>query len=352
MSSALVFGGYGTFGALVARELAHRGVAVTIAGRDLARAESFARALGAGHRGIVVDITCPESCRAALRGQRVAVNCAGPFGPFDATLLDACLEVGCHYADIADDRAYAAIVRGKADRFRQRGLAAVYGCSSLPAISGALSLMTAMRHVLSAPARARVTLFIGNDNPKGRAAVRSLVKSLGKAIRVPGGIVRGFRGCEVVRLPAPFGRRAVFDFESPDYDLLPNLLGVRSVSVKVGFESRLVTYACALLATLGTDYGDRTAELLDWLGNRFPRFGTSGGVVMSEILFDDGTKRRAALVARREGQRMAALPCALVAHVLAARPQPPAGVWTAYEVLGAEVLLNQLTAAGVQLTCS
>jgi hypothetical protein len=210
----------------------------------------------------------------------------------------------------------------------------------------------AVQEASAVPVRVRVTLFIGNSNPKGLAAIRSLVKSLGKPIRAPQGNLRGFRDREVVALPAPFGRRAVFNFESPEYDLLPGLLGVGCVSVKVGFESRLATYGCALLAVLGVEYGDRTAALLERLGNRLPRLGTSGGVVMSEVFLGDGSIRRAALVARREGQRMAALPCALAAHALATTARPAAGTWTAYKFFGAEDLLGELTAAGFQLTAS
>jgi len=237
------------------------------------------------------------------------------------------------------------------ERFRQRGLAAVYGCSSLPGISGALALM-AVKDAGSPPVRARITLFIGNRNPKGLAAIQSLVGSLAKPIRAPQGLVRGFRNREVVPLPPPFGRRAVFNFDSPEYDLFPPLLGVRAVSVKVGFESRLATYACALLAMCGGNYGERTAQFFQWLGNRLSRFGNSGGAVMAEIFLTDGTVRRAALVAREDGQRMAALPCALVAHALAAHTAIAAGAWTAYEFLGANALLEHLTAAGFELACA
>ena len=57
-----------------------------------------------------------------------------------AALLETCLESACHYADITDDRAYAGLVRSFDGRLRERRLAAVYGCSSLPGISGALAL--------------------------------------------------------------------------------------------------------------------------------------------------------------------------------------------------------------------
>jgi hypothetical protein len=278
----------------------------------------------------------------------VAVNCAGPFGRFDATLLQACLALGCHYADITDDRDYARLVREHSEPFKAQHLAAVYGCSSLPAISGALAV--ALRERLTIPPeRARLTLFIGNDNPKGQAALRSLLSGLGRPIAAPQGTLYGFRDPEVISLPAPFGRRTVFNFESPDYDLLPALVGVRSVSVKVGFELRSATSVFALLARLGSGYGVRTARLLGLPGRLLRRFGSSGAVVMTELFWPDGSTQRAALVARRDGQRMAALPCALVACALAQGTAMPRGVMTAYECLGAAELLGQLSAAGFEV---
>ena len=99
------------------------------------------------------------------------------FGDAGPALLDACLAAGCQYVDIADDRSYAALVRSYGERFRSRGLTAVYGCSSLPGISGALALAAAQaKRATGRPAvRARVTMMIGNNNPKGLAAIRSAV---------------------------------------------------------------------------------------------------------------------------------------------------------------------------------
>jgi hypothetical protein len=194
-----------------------------------------------------------------------------------------------------------------------------------------------------------VTLFIGNDNPKGGAAIASLVRLLGRPVAAPQGEVRGFRGGEVVPLPAPFGPRTVFNFEAPEYDLFPGLLGVRAVSVKVGFELRSATRALALLAALPFRYGRRTTALLEWVGRWARGRGSSGGVVMAELFWADGTVRRAALLAREQGQRMAALPCAWAAHALAGGAARPAGAVAAYELLGAEPLLKRLTAEGYEL---
>ena len=346
MSAVVVFGGYGAFGSHVARELARTGHVVTVAGRDREKAEDAATALGPQHRGLGADAADAGSCRQALAGQSVAVSCAGPFSALGDSLLEACLQARCHYADIADDRTYAARVRARDERFRQAGLTAAYGCSSLPGLSGALALLVC-EAAAAPPRRARVTLFIGNDNPNGEAAVRSAVAALGRPIAAPQGTLRGFGDRETVVLPPPFGRRGVYNFDSPEYDLFPELLGVKGVTVKVGFESRAATHAFATLGRLPFGHGTRTARVLTGLGRLAGRTGHEGGVVHVELEWPDGAWHRASLVG---DQRMAALPCALVAAALARGDVARPGAATAYEVLGHRSLLQAMAACGYPVT--
>ena len=347
MSQVVVFGGYGIFGSHVARELAHLGIEVVIAGRDLAKAEVLAHKLGPTHRAVFADVTDAESCRKVLQGHIAAVNCAGPFSAFGSILLEMCLEVGCHYADISDDRAHAGLVRSFDGRFKTRGLSAVYGCSSLPGISGALALV-AQDGMTSAPVRARVTLFIGNDDRKGAAAIRSAVQALGRRIDAPAGTLRGFRNREVVDLPAPFGPRPVYSFESPEYDLFPSLLGVRAVAVKVGFGTPMASRTFALLACISSGYGDWLARALERLGRLLTGYGPSGGAVVTDLFWESGVTRRAAIYTSGGAQRMAALPCVSSVSALLEKPALPRGAMTAYELLGAQKLLEGLVAEGYQ----
>lgn len=345
----VVFGGYGTFGSLVARALAVDGLMVRIAGRDADRAVRFASALGPGHEGIAADASDPASCAAALDGAGVAVSCVGPFREdvLGLALPEACLATGAHYVDIADDRGWLARLREMGGRFRERGLAAACGCSSLPGISGALALVAS--EALSRVKRARVTLFIGNANPKGRAAVESAASQLGRRFAAPQGTLVGLRGWESVHLPPPFGKRGVLDFDSPEYDLFPELLGAREVRVKVGFESRLATGAFAVLSYLGPDLGSRVARLLGRGAAPFSRFGRSGGCVQVELWDDVGRRAAASVGGPREGQRMAALPAAWVARGLWDGSVAARGTVTACEALGARRLLERLAAAGYEL---
>ncbi|HEY2295520.1 MAG TPA: saccharopine dehydrogenase NADP-binding domain-containing protein [Thermoanaerobaculia bacterium] len=342
-----VFGGYGTFGVQVSRALAAAGLPVRIAGRDGAKAARFAAGLGPGHEGVAADANDAGSCARALAGARVAVHCAGPFSAMSLALPEVCLAAGAHYVDIADDRGWLRRLAALDERFRERGLAAVAGASSLPGISGALARIAARE--LPAVERARVTLFIGNRNPKGDAAVRAAAGQLGLPFPAPQGALRGFHGREIVDLPPPFGRRAVYDWQSPELDLFPALLGARSVRVKVGFEARLATLAFAGLARLGPRPGRLLLAGLAPLARRLSFFGHSGGYVQVDLWAPGGAHATAALGSAHGGQRMAALPAAFVAQDLYTESSSRRGFATAYEVLGADVLIERLTAAGYEL---
>lgn len=345
MTRIIVFGGYGTFGAIVSRELAALGHAVTVAGRDRARGEELARALGERHSALAADVSDLDSCRRAIAGHGMAVCCAGPFAALGDALLTACAESAAHYVDIADDRAYVARGRGWDARFRAAGRAAVFGCSSLPGLSSALALR-ARDAFTDPPQAARATLFIGNRNPKGVAAVRSLSRTLGRSVDAPQGRLTVFGDPERVRLPPPFGERVVRTIDTPDYDLLPRLLGTADVRIKVGFELALTNHLFAVLASLGVRPGRAAAAVLARMGRIVPASGTSGGVVQCELSWTDGRTSRAAAVSTSGGQRMAVVPCVLVADALAGGNSAAVGARWPHEVVGAEALLAGVQRAG------
>ncbi len=332
-----IAGGYGVFGSQIAQELARDGHPLTIAGRDGSKAAKFAAACGGDARGVPLDIRNKADCRKAFAGHAVVVHCAGPFAERDTTVLESCLESRCHYVDIADDRRYVAKVRGFDDRFQQAGLAAAYGCSSLPGISGALASRLRDQSP-EPPARIRVTLFIGNKNAKGEAAVRSVFRNLEKDIRAPQGTIRAFGDPETVSLPAPWGRRSVLNFESPEYDLFPEQFGAEAVSVKLGFELRMVHRGLALLARLPESWRWALLKPLVRTGNALRFLGSSGGAVKVEFFYKDGSVREETLFAPEKGQRMAILPAVFVVRKLLSEGVKTAGAKTSYEILGAEGL--------------
>jgi len=94
----LVYGATGYSGKLTVEVLRGLGVVPIVAGRDPARTEALAAAIGSAHR--VARADDPSAIGAMLDGIAVVVNAAGPFTATAEPIVEACLERGVHYLDL------------------------------------------------------------------------------------------------------------------------------------------------------------------------------------------------------------------------------------------------------------
>ncbi len=93
---ALVLGGYGNFGKRIASALVRSGVPVVIAGRDLARATSFAATLPYGlAEPAAFDAQADLAPHLARINPAVVVHTCGPFQTSDYRIAQACNRCGC-----------------------------------------------------------------------------------------------------------------------------------------------------------------------------------------------------------------------------------------------------------------
>lgn len=102
-----VYGAGGYQGKLVLTELARRDIEAVLAGRDLARLEAAASAVGlpdAERR--LAGTGDHEALVRAFRGCGGVINCAGPFTSSGAAVVRAAIAAGCHYVDTAGEQLY------------------------------------------------------------------------------------------------------------------------------------------------------------------------------------------------------------------------------------------------------
>lgn len=202
----------------------------------------------------ILDLSDLNGVSAFALGAYAFVCAAGPFQTLDPALVRAVVTAGAHWLDISDDERWFFDLlddRSLDALARQRGVAVISGLSSLPAISCALA-----RRVMPAK-RVTITLFIGNDNAKGAAAIAS---------------------CAVLR--------------TPDRELLRRELDL-DATVRARFEMPGAHLAIAALRVLPLRLRIRFGKLLARL---IPRFGSQGGYVEVNGVRIEG------------GQRMAILP--------------------------------------------
>lgn len=141
----MVLGGYGNFGARIARALAaDPAIDLLVAGRDAGKASAFAAALNQTHRrhaqGVVVDWQGPHFVQTLqAHGVELLIHTAGPFQGQNYAVAQACAQAGVHYIDLADGRRFvcdfAAALQAP---FAAAGRVAITGASTVPALSSAV----------------------------------------------------------------------------------------------------------------------------------------------------------------------------------------------------------------------
>jgi Saccharopine dehydrogenase NADP binding domain len=288
----VVLGGYGHFGARIARTLAgDSDMEVTVAGRDAPRAADAAAAISRsdGHRveAAALDVTARDLAqRLRVLEPNLVIHTCGPFQERDHGVARAALTVGAHYVDLADARRFVCGIRAIDDAARSRDRLVVSGASSVPGLSGAV--VDAFAHEFDALASIDSGIAPGNRTPKGRATVASVTSYVGKQFGVwRGGAWRpayGWQRLRRHRYPPAVGPRWLADCDVPDLELFPERYpGVHTVEFGAGLELAFLHFGLWLLSwpsrwrwTRGLNaHADRLRRGSDW----FSSYGSDTGAM-------------------------------------------------------------------------
>ena len=100
-SGWMIYGASGYTGSLVAREAVALGERPVLAGRSAEKVRPLAEELGLPW--VAFDLGNRAGAVAALRRVELVLLAAGPFDGLAQPMMDACLEAGAHYADLANE---------------------------------------------------------------------------------------------------------------------------------------------------------------------------------------------------------------------------------------------------------
>lgn len=99
-----VFGAYGHTGKFVVHELHKRGLTPILSGRDPEKLKELNRP----YPELEVrpaTVKDPGTLKAALAGSSLVINCAGPFLDTAVPIIEAAIDFGVHYLDVAAEQA-------------------------------------------------------------------------------------------------------------------------------------------------------------------------------------------------------------------------------------------------------
>jgi short subunit dehydrogenase-like uncharacterized protein len=168
----LVYGANGYTGKLVVAEALARGLRPIVSGRNPDSLRSVAAPAGLEIR--VADLVDGGGLDVALRGVKVALNCAGPFGATTQPLLDACLRMGAHYLDISGEVS-GFLVSSRRDReARQRQIMVMPGAGFDVVPSDCLAAHVVRR----LPTTSQLFLGISGLSLLSRGSARTMASTL------------------------------------------------------------------------------------------------------------------------------------------------------------------------------
>lgn len=237
----IVLGGYGGFGARLARRLAGDGWQVIVAGRSLAKAQAFAATVP-GAEGIAADRNGDLGPLFDQARPMLLIDAAGPFQGSSYAVPQACIAAGVAYLDLADGREFVCGIGVLDAAARVAGVQVISGASSVPALSGAVVRELAAK--FDTVAQIDLAISASDRATAGASVAASILSYAGKPLPLWDGVAwRELIGWRMLRRERfqiglrPQLSRLVALVDVPDHALLPKqVAGSPAVTFRAGPE--------------------------------------------------------------------------------------------------------------------
>ena len=263
---------------------------MVICGRSRENAVALARALRAPDRVSVAFLDRTRATAAEIEALKLfcVVDAAGPFQASAYTLARAAIEAGVHYIDLADARDFVAGFGALHEAAKARGVLAVSGASTTPALTQAVldDLCRDWQRVDSV----EIALSPGAQAAMGLAVVRAILSYAGRPVNVwrfgRWDTAPGWGLLQRVQIEG-LGKRFVALVETPDLDIVRmRFPSVRQALFRAGVELSILQLGLWLL-TFPVRWRivrslEPFAELLHAIASWFRRFGSDKGGMIVE----------------------------------------------------------------------
>ncbi|WP_019914280.1 saccharopine dehydrogenase family protein [Paenibacillus sp. HW567] len=254
----VVIGGYGHVGAQICTLLSGRFPgAVYAAGRSLERAEQFCRSTGGRVKPLQMDAAGAFSAD-KMRHVKLVVMC---LDQRDSSFAEACLMEGIHYIDVTANLAFFGQMAQLVQSGNKYGATALLSVGLAPGLTNLLAGEAKLS--MDKVQQLDIAVLLGLGDSHGQAAIEWTVDNLAAQFEVMqnGTAVRAdsFTDARRTDWGADLGTRRTYRFPFADQQILPQTLGIPTVSTRLCFDSRAATSGIAALQKLG---------LLKWLGHR------------------------------------------------------------------------------------
>lgn len=222
-------GATGFTGALVARELARRGLPAVWIARSGDRMDALASALGVDVERRVATPTDPGGLVTALAGSTVVIDTVGPFTQLGEPVVAAAIDLGAHYVDTTGEQGFMRAMLDRHDAAARRASVAVLCACAFEYAVGECVAAVAL-HGFDEPAEVDVYYVVmGGAVSHGTAKSALRVAAEGGVRLQDGALVRERLEAGSVAVPGADKPRTVISVPGGEALHLPQHARVRSV---------------------------------------------------------------------------------------------------------------------------
>ncbi len=340
----LIVGGYGKVGLAIAERLAPMFPGrVTIAGRNLDKAQAAAAGIGHGTSARVIDIFTGDSGD-ALDGVALALLC---LDQHDTRFAEQCLSSGIHYVDISADYSFLSQIEKLADLAGKGGATAILSVGSAPGLTNLLAAR--LQEKMASIDRLDILVELGLGDHHGRAAVEWMLDNLDTEYDVMWNgqpkKVRSFGESIVIPLPGQQTGRPAWRFNFSDQQVVAKSLGLATVSTWIRFDDRLSTWAFAGLSRIGFGRLLRRGWLRNTMIWLFMNVHMGSDIVIVAVRATGRSKQGAddltiALTGRKQSLMTAIITAETVRQLLTRKFQP--GIFHSEQVIALNPIIAEL----------
>ena len=354
----LVYGGNGFFGRILVDELLRRTTAqIEIASRHARKPKhpGFESRL----RCFESDLRDQESVQRAVSGTDLVIVAAGPFQGMPLTVLNACIDEGISYIDVADDRDFVCRAYALAEsKPLPKSMVVLIGCSVVPGLS---SLLTRFAQA-SVPriVQTKISISPGTKHPRGPGSFACLLSTVGKEFTAPTNgaeaAIVGWTRPERVSFPAPMKERICYRVvDVADHFIQARYFGTKTVEFRIGSELRVLNFLLSGVRDLRRALKVPVSWLIAMgrsLIHVAALFGSSAGGVIVEITGYAGEELRSqtwCVSSHDRGERIPSIPAAVAAKMILQGTMRGTGIVPLPDWIAQDQLIAELAITGIRV---
>jgi saccharopine dehydrogenase-like NADP-dependent oxidoreductase len=247
----VVVGGYGQVGQIICKDLGELFPGkIFAAGRSYDKAKEFCLKTNSKVLPLQMDVHENKLSEDFFQEVFLVVMCLDQQSP---KFMERCLKEKIHYIDISASHEFLLQVRSMISRMSSIESTAVLSVGLAPGVTN--MLVKHSLQYLDQIHSANIYLMLGLGEKHGRAAIEWMIDNMNAVffIRDKGAKkqVRSFEDGRKIIFPNGLGQRSAYRFNFTDQHVLPETLGIPSVSTRICFDSAMITNLIALLKKIG-----------------------------------------------------------------------------------------------------